>query len=171
MGQHTSAQSVAELILINTPPSFGFFLRKLYVCVLSRLARAEQSAANGRTCVRFAQFQAPTMNLIRRATDACCPLTSTTTTTTVRSTFLQIPWRVVFTLEVRTVSQSQQSFGPHHRMLGFAELPHDTRTDDISKLFEGFGPVKDVRVMTGVYSVAQYLLDAHFSARLWLRRV
>ncbi|KLO19151.1 hypothetical protein SCHPADRAFT_912778 [Schizopora paradoxa] len=35
------------------------------------------------------------------------------------------------------------------RRLYLGRLPHDTRTEDISKLFDGFGRVTDVRVMTG----------------------
>ncbi len=38
---------------------------------------------------------------------------------------------------------------PFHEV--FAELPHDTRSDDVTKVFDGYGRIIDCRVMTGLY--------------------
>lgn len=70
-----------------------------------------------------------------------------TTPSTQRSLFHRLPpWHVVSILEVRfcPVFRRSGAYWPNRK-----ELPPDTRSDEVSKLFDGFGRVVDVRVMTG----------------------
>ena len=60
----------------------------------------------------------------------------------------QPPWQDDFTSEVGAFSHILALVKPDqlNTLLG---LPHDARTDDVSKHFENFGRIVDVRVMTG----------------------
>ncbi|THH19477.1 hypothetical protein EW146_g1700 [Bondarzewia mesenterica] len=59
------------------------------------------------------------------------------------------------------------------RRLYLGKLPPDTRTDDVSKFFDGYGKIVDCRVMTGKYLPSSCYGKVRFidRYRLWLRRV
>jgi RNA recognition motif-containing protein len=46
-------------------------------------------------------------------------------------------------------SRSINFVSSEHRSHQFVGLPADTRSDDVSKYFEGYGHIVDCRVMTG----------------------
>lgn len=53
------------------------------------------------------------------------------------------------------------------------ELPPDTRSDDVSKFFDGYGKIVDCRVMTGQLRSHIYITPRILKkyARFWFRRV
>jgi hypothetical protein len=50
-------------------------------------------------------------------------------------------------------SKSAMERSTHHSLILSAGLPPDVRSDEVGKIFDGYGRITDCRVMTGLFGL------------------
>ena len=74
-------------------------------------------------------------------------------------------WLVVFTWEVCKTPRTPRN----EYLMICTELPQDARPDEVRRFFESVGPIRECRVMKGIFLVFRLIIQDHRTAHFFVR--